>query len=360
MVSLARPLGALKAGVKRHIYPHVPQPIRERYESFRFMARYRRPNSIYLETTSACNLNCVMCAAQRPATKQFKPSGYMDLELFKRLIDEITAHLPTIQAISLHKDGEPLLHPQIVEMVEYAASRHHNVTLVTNATLLDEARSREILATPLQNIRFSVDGLAKQTFERVRVQAADNEFRYLNVPVGYDDVMANIDMFLTLRQRLNNRTVRCGVRTTSFTPTKGEIERFVEYWSARVEFVDVAELGSWTGEVGKEKRPMSERHPCIAPWASLTISWDGKLVPCCMYVDTSGHRKGELFDLTHATLLDALDAPRRRALMVAHLDGALESEAPYCVDCRDWDAVVLPRVGIKAILRDLRKVAESR
>ncbi len=58
--------------------------MRERYASHRFGQRYQRPNTIYLETTSACNLNCVMCTAQRPATKSIKPSGYMDLGLFKR------------------------------------------------------------------------------------------------------------------------------------------------------------------------------------------------------------------------------------------------------------------------------------
>ena len=345
----------LKAVAKRYLYPHLPRPVRERYESLRFMARYRRPNSVYLETTSACNLNCVMCAAQRPATKEVKPSGYMDLGLFKRLVDEITATMPTINSISLHKDGEPLLHPDIIEMIEYAASRHPNVTLVTNATLLDEAASRAILATPLQNIRFSVDGLTRQTFERVRIQAADNEFAHLHVPVGYDAVLANIDMFLTLRARLRNRTVRCGVRTTSFTPTKGELEAFAAYWQAKVEFVDIAELGSWTGEVGKEKRPKAERHPCIAPWGSITVSWDGMLVPCCMYVDTSGHHKGQLFDLNRASLAEALDAPRRR-LMLAHVDGTLEqgtTASSAATGCRS------SRVGRAAILRDLRRVAEE-
>ena len=124
--------------LKKLIYPYLPATLKGEYEGYRFAQRTRVPNTVYLETTSACNLNCVMCAAQRPATKAIKPSGYMDLSLFKRLVDEIARELPSIEYVYLHKDGEPLLHPDIVEMIQYASSRHPNVTLVPNATLLDE------------------------------------------------------------------------------------------------------------------------------------------------------------------------------------------------------------------------------
>jgi uncharacterized Fe-S cluster-containing radical SAM superfamily protein len=153
--------------LKKLIYPYLPATLKGEYESYRFAQRTRVPNTVYLETTSACNLNCVMCAAQRHATKAIKPSGYMDLSLFKRLVDEIARDLPSIEYVYLHKDGEPLLHPDIVEMIQYASSRHPYVTLVTNATLLDERMARAILATPLQKIRFSVDGLTRQGTEQL-------------------------------------------------------------------------------------------------------------------------------------------------------------------------------------------------
>ena len=105
--------------LKKLIYPYLPATLKGEYESYRFAQRTRVPNTVYLETTSACNLNCVMCAAQRHATKAIKPSGYMDLILFKRLVDEIARDLPSIEYVYLHKDGEPLLHPDIVEMIQY-------------------------------------------------------------------------------------------------------------------------------------------------------------------------------------------------------------------------------------------------
>ncbi len=342
--------------LKRLAWSRLPVALQEAYASHRFADRYRQPNTAYLETTSACNLNCVMCAAQRPATKRFKPSGFMDVALFRRLVDEIVDAHPGITSLYLHKDGEPLLHPRIVPMIEHAAARHRDVTLVTNATLLDDELSRAILATPLQRIRFSVDGLTRATFERVRVQLPGNEYAGSGPPVGFEAVMRNIDRFLELRQQSGNRTIEVGLRTTDFRPTSGELDAYRAYWLKRVEYVDVAHLISWTGEVGREKDD-PDRHACMAPWAMVVVSWDGKLVPCCTYVDTSGAGQGNLFDLRTASLASALRAERRRALMKAHLDGDLDEVAPYCVGCRDWRSIPIPLRGRDRVLRRLGAVA---
>jgi hypothetical protein len=280
----------------------------------------------------------------------------MDFELFTRLVDDIARDLPWVESVYLHKDGEPLLHPRIVEMVDYASRRHPNVTLVTNATLLDEEKSRAILSTALQNIRFSVDGLTKATFERVRIQRHDNEFAGMGLPVGFDAVMANIDRFLQLRQRAGNTILKVGLRTTDFKPTQTELEAYVSHWSKRVEFVDVAGLSSWSGEVGKETSAEG-RQPCLSPWASLVVSWDGKLVPCCIYIDATGEKKGDLFDVSSSSLFASLRATRRRALMLAHLENTLAVEAPYCAGCRDWRAIPLPSRGRSRALAKLRSVA---
>ena len=350
-------LSSLRRALRTTIYPRLPAAVLERYASHRFGARYQQPNTVYLETTSACNLNCVMCAAQRPATKRVKPSGYMDAGLFRRLIDEIVRDLPAIDSIYLHKDGEPLLHPDIVSMLGYASARHPNVTLVTNATLLDEPMARAILATPLQNIRFSVDGLTAATFEKVRIQLPSNEFAGTGPAIGFAAVMANIERFLALKVALGNTTLTTGIRTTEFKPTSGEIEGYQAHWVRKVDFVDVAGLLSWTGEVGKEDD--AAREPCMSPWATLVVSWDGTLVPCCTYIDTTGHQQGALFDLTRGSLRAALQAERRKALMLAHLDNTLNVQAPYCVPCRDWRGIPIPTIGRSRILRQLRRVASD-
>lgn len=336
------------------LYGRLPGGVQEAYAAARFGFRHQAPNTAYIETTSACNLNCVMCPTQRPAVKANKPSAHLDLDLFRRLIDEIVADHPAITTLYLHKDGEPLLHPRIVEMIDYAASRHGNVILVTNATMLDEAMTRAILATPLQQIRFSVDGLTRETFEKIRIQLPTNEFAGDGVDVGFQAVMRNIQRFLALRQEGGNR-VKVGIRTTEFKPTAGEITAYRAHWLGKVDFVDVAGLISWSGMVSKEDQ--DQRQPCIAPWSAVVISANGHLVPCCTYVSPGANGKGRLFDLNQGSLAQALRSEGRKALLRAQLDGDLATEAPYCVPCRDWRAVEVPAMGRRWNLLMLRRVA---
>ena len=215
--------------------------------------------------------------------------------------------------------------------------------------------ARAILATPLQKIRFSVDGLTRDTFEKIRIQLPSNEFVGTGTDVGYNAVMANIERFLHLRRQTGNTTLNVGIRTTNFKPTSGEIDAYRAHWGTKVDYVDVATLFSWTGEIGKEQS--SSREPCLSPWLSLVVSCDGKLVPCCTYIDASGHGQGALFDLNRGTLRAALAAKRRTALMRAHLDNDLEEVAPYCVPCRDWRDVPIPTRGRERIFARMREVA---
>ena len=167
--------------------------------------------------------------------------------------------------------------------------------------------------------------------------------------------MANIERFLHLRRHTGNTTLNVGIRATNFKPTSGEIDAYRAHWCAKVDYVDVATLFSWTGEMGKEQS--SSREPRLSPWLSLVVSCDGKLVPCCTYIDASGHGKGALFDLNRETLRAALTAKRRRALMRAHLDNDLDDVAPYCVPCRDWRDVPIPTRSRERIFAGMREVA---
>lgn len=83
---------------------------------------------IYLEITNACNLNCPFCTNE-------KGNSFMSLYEIKnylKQIKEITNYL------YLHVLGEPLLHPNINEILDECDLLNLNVQLVTNGTLLNK------------------------------------------------------------------------------------------------------------------------------------------------------------------------------------------------------------------------------
>src|SRR3954469_15576148 len=102
------------------------------------------PVEVQLEVTGACNLACTMClVSYRP--KIGRRSGAMSLETFREVLDR----LPGLERLTLQGLGEPLLAPDIVEMVREAASRGIDMGFNSNANLLTRRMSEELLSAGL-------------------------------------------------------------------------------------------------------------------------------------------------------------------------------------------------------------------
>ena len=87
------------------------------------------PPNIQIEPTSICNFRCVMCyqADKSFSGKSNGHMGHMDLELYKKIIDEIDGN---IEAVTLASRGEPTLNPKIIEMVQYSKDKFLGLKLI--------------------------------------------------------------------------------------------------------------------------------------------------------------------------------------------------------------------------------------
>jgi len=81
----------------------------------------------YLEITNVCNLSCSFC----PGTRR-KPA-FLSPEEFETLARKLRPHT---QYLYLHLMGEPLLHPQLEQLLDIAHSLDFRVMITTNGTLL--------------------------------------------------------------------------------------------------------------------------------------------------------------------------------------------------------------------------------
>ena len=125
----------------------------------------RQPDlrKLYVEPTTACNLNCRTCI--RNVWED--PVVYMDVEIFRQLVEQ-TAALPELQRVVFSGLGEPLLHPHLLEMVSLARERGLAVTVGTNGLLLDKAVSRELVELGVDRLVVSLDGVKPETYAGVR------------------------------------------------------------------------------------------------------------------------------------------------------------------------------------------------
>ena len=163
----------------------------------RMMTRFSAaplPPMVILDVTNTCNLQCIHC----PQPKIQRDKGFKSLNItwdnFSKIVQEIaTVDDPIL--LRLAGDGEPMIHPQIIEMVEYAKKNSHaTVDLTTNGMLMDPLKVDRLLEAGIDLIDFSIDAFSKPVYEVVRRGGK------------YEKLIASIFHFLHRRNSLRKKT----------------------------------------------------------------------------------------------------------------------------------------------------------
>jgi MoaA/NifB/PqqE/SkfB family radical SAM enzyme len=113
------------------------------------------------EVTNACNLKCKQCHASsgKPLPDE------LTTEEGKRLLDSIVA-VSEFRMLALG-GGEPLVRPDIVELVAYARSLGLEISIATNGTLLTAELAREFKKLGVANIAVGLNANDEEIHEQV-------------------------------------------------------------------------------------------------------------------------------------------------------------------------------------------------
>ncbi len=223
-----------------------------------------------VEPTNCCNLRCSICSLD-----DSRPKGYMDWELYKRLIDQ--ARKMRVTEIRLFLAGEPLLHKDIAAMVSHANTNGLRTCIHTNATRLTRDLSRELIKAGLTDISFSFDGETKEEYERVRVGA------------DFDRTLSNIIEFLHTKKELGSKRPHAVLQVIKpFDPRNPAplslSADFVRRFSKLpLNGFSVFYPHTWAGEkTDIASRPRGACYfPCQTLWQSMSVAWDGRVLLCC-------------------------------------------------------------------------------
>ncbi|HOX52735.1 MAG TPA: radical SAM protein [Fibrobacteria bacterium] len=225
------------------------------------------PSLINIETVSACNLRCIHCPSHRQGSPSPRKFGSMPLDAFLSIMDQIDGHGK--RRIALHKDGEPLLHPQIISILERVKARvDHDVYLTTNGQVLTSEITQAILAGRIDHFNVSIGAHSPQTYRKIR--GGDLE-----------RVKRNVQTFLEARSRSEWKpSVSVQIIDLEGMDLQREIADFRRYWSSMGVACEVWSELSWGIE--SQAAVSRWRYPCYSLWDSMVINSDLQVSACCI------------------------------------------------------------------------------
>ncbi len=254
-------------------------------------------NRIYIEITNRCNLSCDFCHGTRRPPRTMTPAEF---ETLAQKLQGETNYL------YLHVLGEPLLHPQLGDILSIAHRLGFRVCLVTNGTLLP--RQKDTL--------LSVPGLHKLS---VSLHSFEGNAHSGDMAAYLRGVW---DAVLPLSQ---NGTL-CALRLWNEGTAQHRNAEILNFLSAQIGqnvellpqdargnrtlspnlFLERAERFAWPDLTA----PESGANFCHGLTRQLAVLCDGTVTPCCL--DSDGTiALGNLFT---QTLPEILQSPRAAAM----------------------------------------------
>ena len=259
------------------------------------------PRGVQIEPTNRCNQRCVMC----PRTAGLDvPIGDMSLESFKKIIDK----LPTIRKLFLSGLGEPMLNPDLPEMIAFASSRGIIVSINSNGAVIDETLAKKLVNSGLRLIKISIDSADPKVYQSIRGGSIDPVIRGIRNLVEARKEKGAAFPGITINSIIMKQNykelidiLRLGesleINLVRFKPVN-----IFDLYEDKDLIVDQNELKEAIQEAIELSRGMNIRHnldqilkdfdtyyrpkektPCYSPWIELYIQYYGGVKICCQF-----------------------------------------------------------------------------
>lgn len=279
---------------------------------------------IYLEITNICNLSCSFCRGT------VREKGFLSVSDFRR---HAAAVRPFTDYLYLHVMGEPLLHPQLEEILDTAAEMGFRICLTTNGTLLPD-RLAALLARgdSIYKISISLHAFEANTEARLGRSFED----YIGGCLDAAEALGRRGVIVALRLwNGDNPEAVVPAKNGQNQKVMAQLHRrFPSRWTPNRRgskigesvYLEWGDKFDWPATDGSIPDYGPRAH-CFAMKDHVAVLCDGSVLPCC--IDCDGIMP--LGNLNQKPLAEILaDKPAEtflRALAQNHLD------FPLCRHC---------------------------
>jgi len=290
------------------------------------------PFSLSIEPTTACNLGCPECPS---GLKKFtRPTGKLDLMLHRTMIHQLKR---SVFYINYYFQGEPFLHPEFLDLIKEAKRNKIYTATSTNAHFIDKKKAAEIVASGLDRLTISIDGLTQQTYENYRINGQ------------LEKVLHGTKNILQAKKELGSKTPHLIFQFLAVKQNEHEISDVLKLGKElNIDEVRIKSAQLYDYKNGNSLIPENEKYSrykrqkdgtyklkkqtgnhCWRMWSSCVLTWDGKVVPCCFDKDAQ-HVLGTI---NSAPFKNIWHNPQYNSFRQAILTGRNEIE--ICQNCSE-------------------------
>ena len=244
----------------------------------------------------ACNFRCEYCifAISKSERNFISDVVFMDWDLYTRCIDDMKGFNKKLKMLRFAAIGEPLLHPRISDMVEYAKSADiaHSIDIVTNASKLNPDLSHELVDAGLGRLRISLEGLSSEEYKKNAKVDIDFEQFVDNIRYFYEHKK---DTFVYIK--IIDYMIKTPGREELFHSVFSDIcdALAIENLTPTIHKIDYYAISGQSNDRPQNGACLLDADVCPQGFYLMQINPDGKVVPCCnmTYPDILGNAQIE-------------------------------------------------------------------
>jgi len=135
--------------------------VRDRVEVISFQDSLQP--SYTIDILGSCNLKCGSCP--HSIVGHAVPRGSMALPIFRQVFEKVMGEAPELTHLSLYSWGEPLIHPDIVKMIDLVHRAGVAVALSSNFSLDLDSILPELVKSGPDYLKISVSGFTQPVYE---------------------------------------------------------------------------------------------------------------------------------------------------------------------------------------------------
>ena len=257
------------------------------------------PMAISVEPTTACNLECPACPSGRRLFS--RPTGNMKTETFETILASLH---PWLLHINFYFQGEPFIHPRLMDWIRLAATQNIYTLVSTNAHFLSKENCTALIKSNLHKLIISIDGMSQEVYEKYRAKGSIHK------------VFEGIENILEAKTKHRALFPYVLLQWIVFEHNRHELPLFMEYCKKKKLPYQIKTAQVYSAEQLQTLVPKDQRYSryvlnttelkiqgplnnhCWRMWGSCVFTQDGAVVPCCFDKDAHyemGHIKTQSF-----------------------------------------------------------------